>query len=114
MDMEKASTAGALHLPEVLQSPIIFLVEDCEMLRDYGFVATTNAGGAKAPWSPSYTQALAGREVILVPDADTPGREQVLRIARALLGHAGKIIVFEPDDAKDISDWFGRGTPRSS
>src|ERR1035437_6518634 len=41
------------HLPEVLESPIIFLPEgekDCETLREGGFVATTNAGGAQAPW----------------------------------------------------------------
>ena len=109
--MEKTLPASAL-VSEVLESPIIFVVEgerDCETLRSYGFVATTNAGGANAPWLPSYTQALAGREVILIPDADLPGRERVLRITRSLLGHASKIVVFEPDGAKDISDWFERG-----
>ena len=43
------------HLREVLENPIIFLVEgerDVETLRDHGFVATTNAGGANAPWLP--------------------------------------------------------------
>ena len=41
------------RLPEVLEAPIVFVVEgerDVETLRDYGFVATTNAGGAKAHW----------------------------------------------------------------
>ncbi len=56
------------RLPEVLEASIIFLPEgekDCETLRSHGFVATTNAGGAKAPWLPSFTQALTGREVII-------------------------------------------------
>jgi DNA primase len=100
------------RLAEVLESPIIFLVEgekDCETLRSHGFVATCEAGGANAPWLPSFTQSLAGREVILVPDADTPGRQRALRIARALLGHAARIIVFEPAGAKDMSDWFDLG-----
>ncbi len=100
------------RLREVLESSIVFITEgekDAETLREHGFVATTNSGGAEAPWLPSYTQTLAGREIILIPDADTPGRERVQRIARALLGHANKIIVFEPDHGKDISDWFGRG-----
>jgi hypothetical protein len=38
------------HLPEVLEAPIVFVVEgekDVETLRQHGFVATTNAGGAK-------------------------------------------------------------------
>jgi DNA primase len=102
------------HLPEVLEAPIVFVVEgerDVETLRSWGFVATTNAGGADAPWLPPFTRALAGREVILVPDKDAPGRQRVLRIARELLGYAGRIVVWEPDDpkAKDITDWFALG-----
>jgi 5S rRNA maturation endonuclease (ribonuclease M5) len=100
------------RLPEVLQSPIVFVVEgerDVETLRSHGFAATTNAGGAEAPWLPAFTEALAGREVILIPDNDGPGRKRVLRIARALLGNAAQIIVWEPEGAKDITDWFRAG-----
>jgi len=110
----KHSRQVLYRLPEVLEAPIVFVVEgerDVETLRSWGFVATTNAGGAEAPWLPSFTQALAGREVILVPDKDAPGRRRVLRITRAVLGHAAAIIVWEPDDprAKDITDWFNLG-----
>jgi 5S rRNA maturation endonuclease (ribonuclease M5) len=100
------------RLPEVLEAPIVFVVEgekDVETLRAHGFVATTNAGGAKAPWLPQYTEALRGREVILIPDNDEPGRARVLRIARALLGVAAKIVIVELEGAKDVSDWFGAG-----
>ncbi len=101
------------HLPEVLEAAIVFVVEgekDVETLRDWGFCATTNAGGAKAPWLPEFTAALAGREVILVPDADEPGRRRVATIANALLGHAARIIIWAPEDgSKDITDWFKRG-----
>ena len=100
------------RLPEVLEAAIVFVVEgekDAESLRARGFVGTTNAGGAKAPWLPQYTEALRGREVILIPDADEPGRRRVLRIARALLGVAARIIVLELDGAKDISEWFEQG-----
>jgi hypothetical protein len=100
------------HLPEVLEAAIVFTVEgekDVEALRSYGFTATTSAGGAKAPWLPSYTEALRGREVIIVPDADVPGRQRAVTIARALLGKVARLIVWEPEGAKDISDWFARG-----
>ena len=100
------------RLGEVLEAPIVFVVEgeaDVEALRSHGFVATTNAGGAHAPWLPQYTESLSGREVILIPDADLPGRKRVVRIARALLGAAARIVVWEPEDAKDIRDWFLRG-----
>jgi putative DNA primase/helicase len=100
------------RLPEVLDAPIVFFVEgekDVETLRAYGFVATTNAGGANAPWLPQYTQALRGREVILIPDNDEPGRRRAKCIARALLGAASRLIAWWPDNAKDVTEWFASG-----
>jgi putative DNA primase/helicase len=100
------------RLPEVLEAPIVFLTEgekDAETLRGHGFVATTNAGGAKAPWLPSYTETLAGREVILIPDSDAPGRQRGLSIARALVGRVVRLVVFEVEGAKDITEWFAGG-----
>jgi len=100
------------HLREVLEAPIVFVVEgekDVETLRSQGFVATTNAGGADAPWLPEFTEALAGREVILIPDNDRPGRERTARIARALLGRVTRLVILELEGAKDVTEWFERG-----
>ena len=101
------------RLPEILEAPIVFLVEgekDVETLREYGFVATTNAGGVNAPWLPSFTQTLAGREVIIIPDNDAPGKLRALRVARQLLGNVGRLNILELEgSAKDITDWFGQG-----
>ena len=60
------------RLREVLEAPIVFVPQGERMLRRFAtsFVATTNAGGAKAPWLPEYTESLRGREVILLPDND--------------------------------------------
>jgi putative DNA primase/helicase len=109
---KKSARQVLYRLPEVLEAPIVFVVEgekDVETLRDYGFVATTNAGGAKAQWLPSFTQVLRGREVILIPDSDEPGRRRVLAVARALLGNAAKIIILELEGAKDVTAWFEAG-----
>jgi putative DNA primase/helicase len=100
------------RLSEVVKAAVVFVVEgekDADRLREHGFVATTNAGGAKAPWLPQYTETLCGREVILLPDNDPPGRQRVLAIARALLGRAARIIVVRLPEAKDISEWFDLG-----
>lgn len=101
------------RLREVLESPIVFVVEgekDAETLRDHGFVATTNAGGANAQWLPEYTEALRGREVILIPDNDSTGWKRVIRIGRELLGTAARIRVLDlPKDANDVTEWFQRG-----
>jgi 5S rRNA maturation endonuclease (ribonuclease M5) len=100
------------RLREVLVAPIVFVVEgerDVETLRSHGFVATTNAGGANAPWLTEYSETLRGRECIIIPDADTPGRQRALRIARSLIGRAANIIILELDRAKDVTDWFQHG-----
>jgi putative DNA primase/helicase len=101
------------RLCEVIEAPIVFLVEgekDVETLREYGFVATTNAGGAQAPWLTSYSNALAQKEVIIIPDNDVAGWQRATVIARALLGAAARIRVQAlPEKFKDISDWFGAG-----
>jgi 5S rRNA maturation endonuclease (ribonuclease M5) len=109
---KKGARQVLYRLPEVLNASTAFVVEgekDVESLRYRGFVATTAAGGAKAPWLPAFTEALRGRVVVILPDADRPGREKALTIARALWGVAASIIVLELPDAKDISEWFEQG-----
>jgi 5S rRNA maturation endonuclease (ribonuclease M5) len=93
-DLRNRLDLGAL--PPLLQRSLMRprLVEgekDVDTLRGHGFVATTNAGGAKAPWLSDFTESLRGREVILIPDNDEPGRARVLTIARALLGKAARL-----------------------
>ena len=100
------------RLPEVLGAPIVFVVEgekDAETLRSHGFVATTNAGGAKAAWLHEYTETLRGREVFLIPDNDEPGWMRVDAIAGALLGNAKHIGILFLPAAKDVTDWFVAG-----
>lgn len=113
--MKKHPRPVLYRLPEVLEAAIVFLVEgekDVETLRSRGFVATTNAFGASQPWLPQYTAALAGREVIIVPDNDASGWQYAKRAARNLLGHAAAVVILDDihkAGVKDISDWFGAG-----
>jgi putative DNA primase/helicase len=103
------------RLPEVVGATIVFMCEgekDVETLRGYGFVATTLAGGANAKWLATFTEALRGREVVLVPDNDEPGWALMRRIGTALLGHVVRLICFDDhhrSGAKDITAWFEQG-----
>jgi putative DNA primase/helicase len=109
---KKSKRQVLFHLREVVEAPIVFVVEgekDVETLRSQGFVATTSAGGAEAPWLPEFTEALAGREVILIPDNDRPGRERAARMARALLGRVTRLVILELEGAKDVTEWFEKG-----
>jgi putative DNA primase/helicase len=109
----KAESKVLYHLPELLESPIIFLPEgerDVESLRSHGFTASCEPGGASSPWLPQYTEALRRREVDIIPDNDAVGWERATRIARALLGSAARIRILDlPASAKDITDWFAIG-----
>jgi putative DNA primase/helicase len=104
---EKGPLQVLYHLREVKQAPIVFIVEgekDTGTLRSRGFLPTTNAGGANAPWLPAYIEALRGREVILIPDNDPPGKARVVRIARALFGSVARLIILELEDGRDVTD----------
>jgi putative DNA primase/helicase len=104
------------HLPELLEAPIVFITEgekDAETLREWGFVATTNAFGADG-WRPEFYEYFRNREVIIIPDYDVPGFERAGVIARGLTGIATRICVlseltFRDPKHKDITDWFAEG-----
>ena len=101
------------RLREVVEAPIVFLVEgerDVETLRDWGFVATTAAGGTGAKWLPEFTQTLADKEVIVVPDSDQPGWKRAEVVSRALFGQVAKLKVLGlPDGIKDVTEFFEQG-----
>ena len=109
---KKSKRQVLYHLREILDAPLVFVVEgekDSNTLRVYGFVATTSAGGAEAPWLAEFTETLARREVIIIPDNDKPGRERAARIARALFGRVTRLVILELEGAKDVTEWFEKG-----
>ena len=103
----EASPRFLYRLPAVLASSVVVYVEgekDVATVEALGFVATTNSGGAKAPWLPEYSNWLAGRLVIVMPDQDEPGKAKGKLIAAALKGRAETIILDVPE-GKDVSDF---------
>lgn len=101
------------RLPKIATSSRCWIVEGekcvCE-LEAVGIVATTSVNGAKSPkksdWSP-----LVDKEVILIPDNDSPGRAYVETIANILCQSSPRpmIKVLALDglgEGEDISDWL--------
>ena len=69
------------HLPQVIEAiqrgETIYVVEgekDAEALHALGLTATCNAMGA-GKWRPSYSEALRGASVVVLPDNDPPGHQ---------------------------------------
>jgi len=97
----------------------IFVVEgekDADNLAKLGFVATTAAMGAKAPWLPEYTKQLSGcSDVAIIPDNDKPGADHAVDVAESIAGKVGRVRVLTlpvPQDGGDVSDWIAVGGKR--
>jgi len=108
------------RLPEIAKSKpgaMVLVVEgekDAEALATFGFLATTNVGGA-GKWLPEYSAALKGRIVIILPDNDQPGAAHASLVAKALAGVAAAVKVVELPGLPpkgDVSDWIAGGGTR--
>lgn len=92
----------------------IVLVEgekDVETLRAWGFVATTNQGGAKN-WHPELNDDLRGARVIICSDIDASGNARTLMRGAELRGIADSVKVIDlslhwkdAPDKSDVTDW---------
>jgi len=99
------------RLPELLSStrPVLFVEgeKDVATAEGLGFVATTCNGGAGG-FRPEMAEHLRGREVIILPDNDTPGIE----LAWIIKSHVPRamIVKIPLDKPKaDLSDWVAAG-----
>lgn len=103
------------RLPELLASDgRVFIVEgekDADRLAAHNLTATTNAGGA-GKWRDDYGEFLRGRDVVILPDNDEPGRKHARQVARALHGIAASVRILELPGLPpkgDVSDWLDAG-----
>ncbi len=109
------------RLPELIASDagVIVIVEgekDVDRLRAEGFKATCNVGGA-GKWRDEYSDHLADRHVVILPDNDKPGRDHAELVARSVAPVAASVKVVElPElpDHGDVSDWFDVGETAES
>lgn len=105
------------RLPELLAADptqTVFVVEgerDADNLGAMGLIATTCPGGA-GKWHLCDDRPLPGRRVVILPDADEPGRKHADQVARALYGKVTSVKVLSlpglPEKG-DISDWLAAG-----
>ncbi len=99
------------NLPAVLSATKIYFVEGekcADAVIKQGFVATTLDTGAKSPWCSHYAEYLKDKEVIVIPDNDTPG----MNYAKKILQNVPTArIVKLPDltEKGDIYDWLAMG-----
>jgi putative DNA primase/helicase len=93
---------------------LVFILEgekDVESARRIGLTATCNPGGA-GKWRDEYSKKLIGKKVVVIPDADDPGRRHGHQVAASLVHRATSIKYFELPNAKDLSEWLETGGTR--
>ena len=102
------------RLPELLAADpatTIYKVEgekDSDRMCEIGLVARCNVGGA-GKWRREYGEHFRGRNVVVLPDNDDPGRADADQVASMLYGVAASVrIVSLPDlpPKGDVSDWL--------
>ncbi len=106
------------RLPELLPTAVATPVFTPEGEKDVvlsldriGLVATCNAGGA-LKWKAEHAKFLTGRNVVILPDNDDPGRQHGQQVARSLVGIAKSIKIVELPGLQpkgDVSDWIQAG-----
>jgi uncharacterized protein (DUF927 family) len=105
------------RLHKVVNAKRVFIVEgekDVDTLRKkFGVTATTNPMGA-GKWLPEFARYFSGKDIIILPDNDDPGRRHALRVAESVLPVAASVRIIELPDLSekgDVTDWArARGT----
>lgn len=76
--------------------------KDCETARALNLVATCNPHGA-GKWRPKFADALKGKRICIIADADEPGRKR-------MAGTVDSLIVVDLPGAKDLTGVAHGGT----
>src|SRR6185295_17534798 len=67
-----------------------------------------------AKWDPGLTKYFTDRHVVILPDADRPGRAHAQKVAKAIHGVAASVRIVdlypERHDGSDVSDFIANDT----
>ena len=98
----------------------VFVVEgekDVDRLVTLCLLATTSPMGS-GKWREEFGAALAGLDVVILPDNDAPGRKHAEQVARSVRPHARSVTILDLPlqvEGEDVSDWLDGygGTPEA-
>ena len=113
-------TQTLYHMEEIKGSETIFIVEgekDADTLKRIGKTAVSPPDGAGGKWKDSFTEILAGKDIIIIQDNDKPGKTFANETANLLTGKAKSVKILdltriwdklpEHGDTTDILEHFG-------
>ncbi len=100
------------HLPDVVNASTVIICEGerkADVVQSWGLVGTCFDSGANSTINSAMVEVLSGKELIILPDNDDPGRIHRDNIIKAMLRKAASIKVIDlPGLAVkgDIVDWI--------
>lgn len=99
------------NLPAVLNAQTVYFVEGekcADAVIKQGFVATTLDNGANSKWLSEYTDSFKNKNVIIIPDNDTPGMDYAKKVLQNV--PTARIVKLPDLPPKgDIYDWLVMG-----
>jgi len=110
------------QLPDVVRAQQVIVVEgekDVGTLndeqgfpsRDGGYVAVTTSPFGAGNWREEYAETLRGKDVVILPDSDEPGRAHADSVLHSLHGIAASARVVnlpQEEGIKDVTDYMQR------
>lgn len=105
-----------LELLKVPENGLVIVVEGekCAdaVVKEWSIPTVTWSGGAEA-WQKTDWRPLAGRKVLLIPDADDAGRKVMQELAGHLHGLGCNVswVLLDGDTGEDVVDWFAAAGP---
>lgn len=106
--------AGLYRNGDLSATSVVYIVEgekDVDTLREFGLVAVCLPDGANSRWCAAYEDELSGKDIIILPDNDKPGKQYAELCATKLIGKAVQIRIVDLSTAwpeipehGDISD----------
>jgi 5S rRNA maturation endonuclease (ribonuclease M5) len=97
--------------PAIDAGQVIYVVEgekDVHSVMRAGQVATCNPHGA-GKWLPEFSEMLRDANVVIVADADKPGRAHAHQVADSLAGIAASVEIREAAEGKDVTNHLEAG-----
>lgn len=103
------------RLPEIQHEQFVVFPEgekDSDAGASIGLPTTTSGGTGS--FREDHAEALRGKDVCIIADADPPGRKHAQAVAASLHGKAASVKVLKLPGAKDLSEWVERGGTREA
>jgi 5S rRNA maturation endonuclease (ribonuclease M5) len=100
------------RLPKVITAKLAYIVEgekDVVTLEKFRRTATCNPMGA-GKWRQDYSAVLKGKQVVIIPDNDEPGRKHAEAVAQSVYDAGARWVkVVTLPTRKDVTEWVEAG-----